>query len=130
MRALSPREFEHFIAELVAQLGFDDVKLTCFSGDGGRDVIATKVVHGLPISFFFECKKHAPENKVQVQTLRALLGVIAHNSHTANIGVLVTTSQFTRGSKEIMAAECRLSGKDYDGIVDWLREFRRGKLES
>jgi hypothetical protein len=125
MHTLTAREFEEFVAELVSKIGFDDVELTRFSGDGGRDIVARKVISGIPIAFFIECKKYAPDHKIQVASLRALLGVVAHNSQRANIGVLVTTSRFTRGSKELIAAECRLNGKDYDGIVGWLQEFRR-----
>lgn len=125
VHALTPREFEEFIAEMVDKLGFIDVKLTPKSNDGGRDVIASKIIHNIPLTFFFECKKYADDNVVQLDTLRALLGVVAHHGTTANIGVLVTTSRFTQGCKDLIASECRLDGKDYDGIVDWIGEYQR-----
>jgi HJR/Mrr/RecB family endonuclease len=125
MHQMSPRRFEEFIAELIEQLGFDDVLLTPLSRDGGRDIIARKAIHDIPITFFFECKKYAETNRVQLDTLRALLGVVAHDSRSANIGVLVTTSRFTRGCKELIATDCRLDGKDYEGIVGWVSEWAR-----
>lgn len=124
LHALSPWEFEKFIAEIVERLGFVDVLHTKRSGDGGRDVIASKRVNGIPLTFYFECKKYAEGNTVQLDTLRALLGVVAHHGSEANIGVLVTTSHFTRGCKELIASECRLDGKDYHGILDWVRDWR------
>lgn len=125
MRDLSPRQFEVFVAEILNQLGFRDVILTPRSGDGGRDVIAAKEVNGIPVSFYFECKKYAEDNKVQLATLRALLGVVAHESRSANIGVLVTTSEFTKGSQNLIVNECRLDGKDYDGIVGWIADLKK-----
>jgi len=125
MHGLSPRQFEVFVAELVDHIGFSDVVLTPRSCDGGKDVIASKIIHGIPLTFYFECKKYAEGNKVQLETLRALLGVVAHDSRKANIGVLVTTSTFTAGSRELILSECRLDGKDYAGITDWISDFRR-----
>ena len=72
------------------------------------------------MTFYFECKKYAAENKVQLDRLRVLLGVVAHDSRKANIGVLVTTSTFTAGARDLILSECRLDGKDYDGILGWI----------
>jgi restriction system protein len=120
---LTPGQFEEFIAEIVRELGFRNVILTPPSGDGGRDVIASNEVNGIPLTFYFECKKYADTNKVQLDTLRALLGCVAHHATEANIGVLVTTSRFTQGCKDLIASECRLDGKDYDGIVGWVNQL-------
>jgi HJR/Mrr/RecB family endonuclease len=56
---LAPRAFEEFVAEMINRLGFKNVLLTPRSRDGGKDVVASKLVHGIPITFFFECKKYA-----------------------------------------------------------------------
>jgi restriction endonuclease Mrr len=128
MHALSPREFEELIAEIVDGLGFTNVVLTPGTGDGGRDVIASKEISGIPITMYFECKKYAEGSKVQVATLRSLLGVVAHESRQANIGVLVTTSSFTRGARDLILSDCRLDGKDYDGIIGWVHELGRDAL--
>jgi restriction endonuclease Mrr len=122
LTSLSPRQFEEFIAEIVDKLGFCDILLTPRSGDGGKDVIATRTINGIPLTFYFECKKYAEGNKVQLDTLRALLGTVAHDSRKANIGVLVTTSTFTRGCQDLIASECRLDGKDYNGLLRWIAD--------
>ncbi|MCK4394723.1 restriction endonuclease [Candidatus Bipolaricaulota bacterium] len=125
LRTLTPRQFEEFTAEILDTLGFSDVKLTPATRDGGRDVIASRTIKGIPLTFYFECKKYAEGNKVQLETLRALLGVVAHEATTANIGVLVTTSTFTAGSSALILGEARLDGKDYQGILGWVEEAER-----
>jgi HJR/Mrr/RecB family endonuclease len=125
MRALTPRQFEEFIAELIERIGFSDVVLTPRSGDGGKDVVASKIIHGIPLTFYFECKKYAEDNKVQLDRLRALLGVVAHDAHKVNKGILVTTSTFTAGAQKLILSEGRLGGKDYAGITDWISEYTK-----
>lgn len=125
VKNLTPRQFEEFVAETLSQLGFTDVILTPRSGDGGKDVIASHQINGIPLSFYFECKKYADDNKIQLETLRTLLGTVAHDARQVNMGVLVTTSTFTKGSKEFILAESRLDGKDYDGILGWIDELNK-----
>lgn len=122
---LSPRQFEGFIADILSKLEFENVVLTPRSSDGGKDVIASKRVNGIPVSFYFECKKYAKGNKIQLNTLRALLGVVAHDQNKTNIGVLVTTSTFTKGCRNLILSECRLDGRDYDGILGWIDEINK-----
>lgn len=125
VRNLTPRQFEEFVADVLAQLGFTDIVLTPRSGDGGKDVIASNKINGIPLAFYFECKKYAEGNKIQLDTLRALLGTMAHESTQVNKGVLVTTSTFTRGSRELILSEARLDGKDYDDVLGWIDEIKK-----
>lgn len=125
IRNITPRQFEEFIAELLSQLGFTNVILTPRSCDGGKDVIASHSINGIPLSFYFECKKYAEGNKIQLDTLRALLGTVAHDARNVNKGVLVTTSTFTKGCHDFILAESRLDGKDYNGILGWINELNK-----
>lgn len=125
VRNITPRQFEEFIAKLLSELGFNDVILTPRSGDGGKDVIASHSVQGIPITFYFECKKYAEGNKIQLDTMRSLLGTVAHDSSKVNKGILVTTSTFTKGCKKFILAESRVDGKDYDGVLGWVDEIRK-----
>jgi len=125
VKNLTPRQFEEFVAETLAQLGFTDVILTPRSRDGGKDVIASRQMNGIPLSFYFECKKYADNNKIQLETLRALLGTMAHDARQVNIGILVTTSTFTKGSRDFILSESRLDGKDYEGILGWVDELNK-----
>ena len=125
MHSFNATEFEEFIAQLVDGLGFEDVVVTPRTADGGRDVLATKHVHGLPILFAFECKKFAPDRAVGVDVARALLGVISHEGTRANKGVLVTSSRFTKGAKDFLISEVSLDGRDFLGVTEWLHEYGR-----
>ncbi|NEV64502.1 restriction endonuclease [Thiorhodococcus minor] len=125
MHGLEPHQFEELIAELLSRLGFEDIVLTPRSGDGGRDVIATVYTAGVPILMAFECKRYGPDNKIGPETLRTLLGTITHGPTRASKGVLVTTSSFTTGARDFMVAEPTISGRDFAGIVEWLRKTGR-----
>lgn len=120
---MDPRAFEVFVASLVEQLGFENVQLTPAAKDQGRDVLAIKKVHGLSILFAFECKRFRPDQPVGVAIARALLGTVVHGSTRANKGVLVTTSRFTKGAQSFILTEPTLEGTDFNGIVEWLREY-------
>jgi hypothetical protein len=121
MRGLDPRRFEELIAQLIEDNGFEKVKLTPASRDGGRDIIAVANVNGIEVLFAFECKRYS--HKVGVEMLRTLLGTIGHAATQATMGVLVTTSYFTNGAREFMVSEPRIDGRDFDGVVDWLRRY-------
>lgn len=125
MYQLGARDFEKFVAALVEQLGFEDVNLTPPSGDGGRDILALKRVHGLSILFAFECKRFARDRPVGPEIARALLGTISHGATRAAKGILVTTSHFTPATRQFIVTEPLLDGRDFDGIVEWLREYGR-----
>lgn len=125
MRALSPHEFERFVATLIDKLGFEDVAITPRSGDQGRDILAVKRVLGIPVLFAFECKRYGPDKPVGVGLLRALYGSISHGPTKANKGILVTTSRFTSGARRFILTEPSLDGKDFSGIVEWLKEYAK-----
>ena len=123
MHSFSSGQFEDFIAQLADGLGFEDVAVTPRSGDKGRDVLAVKRVHGIPVLFAFECKRFAPTHAVGVGVARALLGVVTHGDTRANVGVLVTTSRFTKGARRFILTEPSLDSRDFEGVVDWLHEY-------
>jgi hypothetical protein len=74
--------------------------------------------------------RNAPRNKVRVGTGRALLGTVAHDASRASIGVLVTTSTFTRGAWQSILGDARLGGRDYDGIMNWIAELKGGWFQA
>ncbi len=56
MRSMEPRAFEELTADLLRKLGFQCVQLTPRSGGGGRDIIATREVNNIPISWRLSVK--------------------------------------------------------------------------
>ena len=124
MREVQPREFEYFVAYLVDEVGFRNVEVTPRSGDGGRDIVAVKNINGIPLIFSFKCKQYKPDNKIRLDTMRALLGTVTHDRTKSNIGVLVTTSYFTKGSREFILSEPSIDGKDFDDVVKWINDLK------
>ena len=79
----------------------------------------------IPILFAFECKRY--KNAVGPDIMRALLGTTTYRETRANTGVLVTTSTFSPGAQRFILTEPSVEGRDFDGIVDWLREYATKK---
>lgn len=116
---LESRQFEYLVAEALIRRGLT-VTLTPASGDGGYDIVALKESEFGELRFLVECKRYAPHNPVGVEIVRALHGVVDDQRATA--GIVVTTSGFTRGAKELQERHPhRLKLLDYETLCSWLR---------
>ncbi len=100
---LSPRDFEHLIERLYHKIGYD-TELTPPQKDGGRDLIARKSIPTKKELVLVECKLY--KNPIGVQTVRQLLGVVS--SEKTNKGVLITSSEFTRGAMKFSKENPRI----------------------
>jgi restriction system protein len=100
---LSPRDFERLVRRLYAAMGYE-ATLTPPGRDGGRDVIAVRAGAGQREQVHIECKLYTLP--VGVHTARSLLGVVSHER--ANKGILVTSSHFTRGARDLADSNPRL----------------------
>lgn len=89
-------EFEHFTADLLAQLGYDHVSVTKASGDQGIDVIA----HKDGLSYAIQCK-HYSGNLGNSAVQEAYAGKTHYGCYYA---VVFTNSYFTTGAKELAAS--------------------------
>jgi HJR/Mrr/RecB family endonuclease len=90
--ALSGRDFEVLIADVLRRYGFD-VTLTQQSRDNGRDIIAVLKPLGMPLKFVIECKRYARDRKVGIGVGQRLYGVTY--AERGQKGVVVTTSSFS-----------------------------------
>ena len=88
---IPPHHWEELIAGAYKRAGFDEVILTPRSGDGGRDVIATKQALGT-IRVIDQVKAYGPGHLVTADDVRSLLGVL--HADGASKGFLTTTSDF------------------------------------
>jgi HJR/Mrr/RecB family endonuclease len=128
LRDLSSREFEEVVAEVFRAKGFV-VDLTKKTRDGGKDIIA---VHtdglGIQSKYFIECKHNAENNKVGVDIVRELHGVM-NTKDGPNKTILATTSTFTSGAKGFVeneaASKWDMTLADYDEIVRWLNDYKK-----
>jgi restriction system protein len=94
--AMGATEFEHFISELLAKIGFDELIVTPPSKDGGIDVRGVLVVgEVIRTKMAVQVKKWGKRNvqTPQVQQVRGSLG--AHEQ-----GLIITTSDFSKGARE------------------------------
>jgi HJR/Mrr/RecB family endonuclease len=118
VRLLSARKFEELVAELLARQGYK-ITLTPIAKDGGFDMYAAKSETLGNFLYLVECKRFSPPNKVGVNIVRSLHGVVQDKG--ANAGVLVTTSFFTSGAREFRDRhKFELHLHDYVQLQNWL----------
>lgn len=120
---IKSRQFEELIAEILASYGWQ-VQLTPPIKDGGYDIFAISkdIQADVETSWIIECKKYAPQNKVEVDIVRALYGVKS-DLKVAN-ALLATTSYFTKGVKDFKASRYDIELKDYYNILEWINQYR------
>ena len=124
---LTPRGFEELIARVFEAYGFS-VELTAATRDGGRDIIA--VAHEpARVRYLIECKRYARENKVGLEIVQRLHGVV--QGEDATMGLLATTSTFTEPAQRFFArpnVKYRLDGRDFEDIRLWLMQYERIRM--
>ena len=126
MRDMPHRKFEELVAELFKSKGYT-VTLTPRTRDGGFDVQAVQRSDIGTVLILIECKRYAPQNKVGVEVIRGLYGVVEHQSATK--GLIATTSYFTKAAQEFHNdLKCRLALADFDAMRSMLNEWRAKKL--
>jgi hypothetical protein len=87
---MDPQAFEHLIANLLNTLGFEDVEVTSYSGDGGIDVRAILTVGGVTdVRTAVQVKRWA--KNVPGRTVRELRGGLGPHER----GLIITLSDFT-----------------------------------
>jgi len=124
IRTLSPRRFEEFVAELLTQQGYE-VSMTPPTKDGGFDLYAARKEGLGSFLYLVECKKYTPPNRVGVEIVRSLHGVVQAKRATA--GALVTTSFFTKGAAEFQRElGYQLHLHDFNAIKGWLHSWWPG----
>jgi hypothetical protein len=123
MRELQPRKFEELVAELFRSKGYD-VQLTQRTRDGGLDIYAVQRSAIGTAMVIIECKRYAAKNKVGVEIIRGLYGVVEQKSATK--GIIATTSYFTKAAREFHNdLQYRLGLADFDALRTMLNECKR-----
>lgn len=125
---LDPYAFEHLIQRLLEELGYDDVSVTGRSGDGGVDVVANIELGITSVREVVQVKRH--RRAIQRKDLDALRGSL--HRFGAVRGTLITTSRFSRGTRQAAfergAAPITLI--DGDKLIDLLIEHGIGVRKS
>jgi restriction system protein len=119
------RKWEEIIAGAYKRAGFDEVILTPRSGDGGKDIIATKKGVG-SICIFDQVRAYTPPRLVSAEEVRAMLGVITGHLNVSK-GIITTTSEFApRVADDPGLAPFipyRLELKPRDALLRWLAKL-------
>lgn len=119
---LPPRRFEEVIAEILGRHGYE-ITLTPPTRDGGFDLYAASNGALGRFLFLVECKRYVPPNKVGVEIVRSLHGVVKQKGATA--GVVVTTSFFSQAAEEFRQQVVHeLTFHDYLALQGWLKSLK------
>jgi hypothetical protein len=122
---IPPRDFEQLVAELLAGFGWQ-VNLTAAIRDGGYDILGLcQDAPGLSSSWVVECKRYHPRRRVGVEHVRQLSAV--KNDLRMSNGLLVTTSTFTAGARQLTGTRRDIQLVDYEALLEWLHEYRPSK---
>lgn len=122
LREIDPYDFEKLMAAIFKNRGFD-VQLTPKSKDGGVDLMLLKRSDLGAAMTLVDCKRYAAHNKVGVEVVRGLYGVVERERATS--GLIVTTSYFTSGAvAERERLKYRMGLADYDNVQQFLKDWR------
>lgn len=91
LRALTPAQFEHVVADMMTEAGFTNVRVVGGAGDLQADVVG---VSPAGRSTIVQVKRLAAGNKVTSGMMQSFAGM-QHRYHQADLGMYVTTSCFT-----------------------------------
>jgi len=112
--SLSDAGFERLCAAIMTANDAASIAVTGKAGDGGIDGTATFAVDSMALVSFrvaWQCKKYAPDNKVQPAEIREFRGALDHGYQH---GIFFTTSTFTVKAEE----EARRAGQVPIQLVD------------
>jgi restriction system protein len=93
LHGLTAAEFEDLIGRLLAEIGFENIEVTKYIGDGGIDVRGTLVV-GEVIRTKMAVQAKKWKNNVQAPTVQQVRGSLG----THEQGLIITTSNFSKGA--------------------------------
>jgi len=94
LHAVEPAEFESLIGRLLGAVGFEEVTVTNYSGDGGIDVRGTLVVGGVIRTRMAVQVKRWKRN-VQTPVVQQMRGSLSAHEQ----GLTITTSDFSSGAR-------------------------------
>jgi len=125
LHEMHPRQLELIVGRLLVEIGFEQVKVTRYSGDGGIDVEATLTVGGVTrVRTAIQVKRFKERSTVGVKVIRELRGSLVSDQR----GLIITTSRFAEGSLAEAAAQGKTPISLIDGkrLVELLMEHQIG----
>jgi len=95
IKSMAPYDFENLVSQLLTAIGFEEVEVTSRSNDGGIDVRGTLVV-GDVIKTRLAVQVKRWKHNVQAPAIQQVRGSLG----THEQGLIITTSDFSKGAKE------------------------------
>lgn len=93
LHSMDPFQFEYLVADLLQEIGYENVTVTKRSGDKGIDVIANLTVGGITnVKTVIQVKRYAASNKINGAVITQLRG----SAEVDQRGLVITTSDFTK----------------------------------
>ncbi|HXN32928.1 MAG TPA: restriction endonuclease [Polyangiaceae bacterium] len=96
---LGPRDFERFVADVLVCMPHTAVLLGAHSKDAGVDLVVASLGDVGPTVTLVQCKRY--EKRVKEGAVKGLLADVFR--HAATGGLLVTSSDFSRGAGSLCA---------------------------
>lgn len=94
---LDPHQFEDLIGLVFHEEGWE-VKRMPKTRDGGKDIVAGKVVNGQPVTAYIQVKRNAQHRPVSVSDVKEFVATLAADG--LNQGFMVTTSSFSSDAEK------------------------------
>ncbi len=121
----SPAFFEELVIDLLVAMGYggsrEDAQAVGRSGDGGIDGIINEDRLGLDV-IYVQAKRW--EGNVGAPEIAGFAGALAGKS--ANKGIFITTSDFTKAAKEFVAAGFKIILINGNQLADYMIEHNVG----
>lgn len=130
LRTMSPLGFEKFCAFFMRSIGFEGVKETPPSRDGGIDGEGFLLTnHFVRTKMLFQCKRYGDNNAVSSKEIQQFLGACAARS--IKCGVFFTTGTFTSSAKKAAAEANEISIElvDINRLLELMIEVQLGVRE-
>lgn len=119
----NPYVIENLVGDLLKKLGYEDVKVTKYSGDGGIDVKANLTIYGFTnVKTVVQVKRH--KQNVGDSVVRELRGA----AEVGQRGLIITTSDFTKSAVEEASAPNKMPVSLVNGekLLDLLIRYQVG----
>ena len=127
LKGLSPTEFEHYARKLMEVYGFEEMRVTKPSGDGGIDGHGKLKVGLAHLDVAFQCKRWRKSNVPgdEIQKFRG------QTQGKFQYGVFFTTAKFVRGAERltVQPGAVPIVLVDGNGMVDLMIRRRFGVQE-
>ncbi len=112
LQTMDPFDFEELVYKLLSEMGFELVKRTKLSGDGGIDVRGTLIIsEGFQTKMAIQVKRW--KHNIQSPEIQKVRGSLDPNEQ----GLIITTSDFSKGAK----SEANHEKKTAIGLINGLQ---------